>query len=327
MSELDQADASLDRIREMSLASMLELVRDAWCRALELESVRMMQDFSSLGGTPEKLIEIAYYLEEELGAELQLETLLMVKTVREMAFAIKAMACVQEVHSNHLSEDLAIKLQIHLSVMEDRVTPGSLLVRFNENGDKPPLFWCFNAISFESIAMVGQLPSDQPLYAMISSVSLGRSSETQEALVAHYVEEITKVYPEGPLYLGGNCRGARVMADIFRQFKNSGRVAEKVCLQESFNEEFFNYQGDLMLVFGKWSKLKRHELINWGKRGWQKQFLKVPKVHFIPCGHNRFFEPDTVKHLGKHLREFLSPSCATPSPFRNFARKLMAWRS
>ena len=282
------------------------IIRKVWESVLNKDSITDHDEFGDLGGDASTLIDVVYHLEIELEIELPVEVLIMMVTVEETAFAIEFLSKESTLESKYLSSDQLIKLKMNVSTLGTLVQDDSLIVKINESGSLPPIIWCFNSPGQEPLALTEHLSKDQPVYALISSVTLGKSQDILENLAMHYVDEILELYPEGPYYLGGNCRGAKVMCEIVFQLQKRGKYIEKLCLLEFFHPKLYDFSGELMLLFGKTSEYQRHELLNWGEKGWKEPFSNVPKVFFIPCGHGQFFREENIKYLKKYVHRFFT---------------------
>jgi thioesterase domain-containing protein/acyl carrier protein len=289
-----------------SREELKSIIRKVWEKVLSKQNITDHDKFADLGGDASILIDVVYQLEIELQMELPVEVLLMMVTVEEMAFAIDFLNKEEFVESKYLSSDQLIKLKMSMASLGEFSEEKSLVVKINEKGNLPPIFWCFNSPNQETMALSEKLSKDQPLYALMSSVTLGKSQEILEKLASHYVDEIIRLYPEGPYHLGGNCRGAKVMCEIVFQLQKQGKHIEKLCLLEFFHPKLYDFSGKLMLLFGKTSEYQRHKLLNWGEEGWKDSFSKVPTVFFIPCGHGEFFREENIDHLKKQVNQFFN---------------------
>lgn len=286
-------------------AELTSIIKKVWEEVLLKENITNQDQFSELGGDASKVVEIVFYLEEKLQMELPVEVMIMMATIEEMAFAIKALKKEKILKSDYLTAQQIIKLQMNMASLGNLVKEDSLMVKINEDGNLPPLFWCFNVPGQEVLALSKHLSSNQPLYALVSSVSLGKAEETLENIAAHYVDEIIKLYPEGPYYLGGNCRGAKVMCEVVFQLQARGKHVDGLCLLEFFHPQLYDFTGKFVLMFGEMSEFERHKLLNWGEEGWQDKFKKAPEVFFIPCAHGQFFLDKNIKHLVKGIHHYL----------------------
>jgi oxalate---CoA ligase len=289
-----------------TIEDLKSIIRNVWEKVLSKQNISDHDRFDDLGGDASILIDVVFHLETELEIELPVEVLLMMVTVEEMAFAIDCLNKQDFVQSEYLSLEQLIKLKMSMAGLANFVEDNSLVVKLNEKGNLPPLFWCFNSPKREATALSQKLSNDQPLYALMSSSTLGRSQETLQKLASHYVDEIIRLYPDGPYRLGGNCRGARVMCEIVFQLQKKGKHIEKLCLLEFFHPKLYAFSGELLLLFGKTSSYQKHKLLNWGEEGWKDPFSKVPEVFFIPCGHGQFFSRRNIRHLKKRVSQFLS---------------------
>jgi thioesterase domain-containing protein len=129
--------------------------------------------------------------------------------------------------------------------------PQGCLVAIQPEGTRPP-FFCVHGASGQVIGFYSlsrYLGPDQPLYG-IQSIGWDRSTPpfTRSVdMAAHYVEELRKVQPHGPYYLGGYSFGGRIavyMADILR------RAGEEVALLAIIDST--SLAGRRYVTFGQW---------------------------------------------------------------------------
>jgi amino acid adenylation domain-containing protein len=118
-------------------------------------------------------------------------------------------------------------------------------------GVRPPLFFVGSIANLPNVAE--GLPGDQPVYGL--GVFGLRPSEEQvrhvhvEDIAAAFIEDIVRLQPQGPYYLGGYCRDAIVAYEIAQQLTRRGeRVAA------------------LLIVDLVWSLSDRY---SWSRRHWQ----------------------------------------------------------
>jgi thioesterase domain-containing protein len=80
--------------------------------------------------------------------------------------------------------------------------------------------------------MARHIGSDQPIYGL-QSLALGKEHAphtTIEEMAAYYVEQVRRVQPEGPYYLGGWSMGGVVAFEMAQQLKAQGQDVAKLFL-------------------------------------------------------------------------------------------------
>jgi thioesterase domain-containing protein len=99
----------------------------------------------------------------------------------------------------------------------------SLLVPLQPSGSKRPFFWIHGENS--NFVLPRYLGQEQPLYGIVHQGHDGRPAPytTVEDMAAHYLEEIRRVQPEGPYYLGGYCFGGVVALEMAQRLKEKAQ--------------------------------------------------------------------------------------------------------
>ena len=163
------------------------------------------------------------------------------------------------------------------------------VMSFNRDGSLPPLFWCFNG-AHEPAVMATELGSKQPLYGLRSMQAIVQRGEKQgfnAELARSYVDEILRLQPEGPYYLGGNCQSARISEYIAAEMLRRGaEIAQLLMLDyQPVAELDLNvglFYGRESQQFNPFLSEARPEL------KWQRQFAAVT-WDIVPGGHGQYF--------------------------------------
>jgi len=286
----------------------LELrIAKVWEAVLEVERVGSDDSFFGFGGDSLKAVALILALEKEFGFSIPVEGFQQFSTVESFANDIKTKwgEPTKRVSCSLSEEEYRTQLMTILGTELRQVKPGSLIVQINENGGMPPLFWCFNSPQKEMSALARNLPESQPLFGLLSSIQLENTQDALERVAAHYVDELLGLFPDGSFRLGGNCRGAKVVCEMIRLFQGRGIVLEKVCLLEFFHPDLYQFEGDLCLLFGRHSHLKRYELLKFDQEGWDAPFVKLPLAEWIDCAHGVFFDDGNIGDLSAKVKRWL----------------------
>ena len=280
---------------------------EIWQKVLRIGKVGIGDNFFNLGGDSLKGVELICQIEKALGYIVPIEALHQISTIERMAEAIESKkdSTTNYIGTNLTAHEYKKMVTIIACCGIPRLKPQSLILAINENGTLPPLFWCFNAPRREMSALADLLPENQPLYGLLSSVPLDNNQSALESVAAHYVDELLSLYPEGPFILGGNCRGAKVICEIYNLLQQKQIRVDKICLLEFFHPYLYQFDAELMLLFGEHSDLKRHELLNWMEDGWEKPFKNIPEVYWIPCKHGVFFNTPNIEKLAMRVKQLL----------------------
>jgi amino acid adenylation domain-containing protein len=171
-----------------------------WQNVLAVERVGLEDDFFELGGHSLLAISMVSEIRRILGKRLPLATLLEAATIEKLAATLQA---------------------------QDWKLTWSPLVAIQPHGSRPP-FFAVHGLSGEVMfyrELAQHLGQDQPLYGIQSEGSDGGSIRyrSMETIARYYIDEIRRVQPCGPYYLGGYCIGGLVAFEMARQL----RVAEE----------------------------------------------------------------------------------------------------
>jgi acyl-CoA synthetase (AMP-forming)/AMP-acid ligase II/thioesterase domain-containing protein/acyl carrier protein len=297
-----------------------------WAEELEIKRVGIEDNFFALGGDSLSGARLIVAVETKLAKPLPTKALFKLSTVTEMAAAIEADNAAPKTTTNApqialepvLSEaNYRMMLSVVAGGKIPAVKPGSLLKRMNENGKRTPLFWCFNKPDKNMHTLGTALGPDQPLYGLFSGASQLPGSDRSERIIAsiahHYAREILELQLEGPVALGGNCRGARIAMKLAVRLQQLGKSVSHLILLENFDPGAFGYTGKMLLMYGKQSKHFAYRRFRWGKMGWKVPFRSVPDVRWVPGIHGEFLRPDNVGDVTQTIRDFLDDKLKPPT--------------
>ncbi|MDD4856817.1 MAG: thioesterase domain-containing protein, partial [Candidatus Krumholzibacteria bacterium] len=115
---------------------------------------------------------------------------------------------------------------------------GDSLVAIQPAGTKPPLFFvhAYGGGVFFYRELADHLGMDQPFYGLQSAGLDGKRPlhSCVEEMAAHYVEEIKKIQPEGPYYIGGRCLGAYVALEMANRLHDRGDKIGMLAILDSY---------------------------------------------------------------------------------------------
>jgi amino acid adenylation domain-containing protein len=176
-----------------------EAIAKIWAEVLKCERVGVRDNFFELGGDSLLAVRLMAQIHKQFERELPLSTLFLTPTVEGLANVLG-----QEADSLSWSP----------------------LVPIQPAGSKPP-FFCIHPIFgtvFPYYQLAYCLGFDQPFYGL---QPLGVDGEQPpltriEDMAAYYIEELRKVQPSGPYYLGGWSFGGLVAFEMAQQLLSSG---------------------------------------------------------------------------------------------------------
>jgi thioesterase domain-containing protein len=188
---------------------------EAWAAVLGLQRVGIRDDFFELGGHSLLAVKLWQRVQQILPVEqLPLSALLEAPTV----------------------ERFAVRLRIA------KADHSQFLVRMRPGTSNRPPFFCVhgaggNVLHMRALAMA--LPADLPFYCFQDKGLDGSEPfESIEENARCYVNEIRKMQPHGPYYLGGTCHGGRLAFQMARTLEELGEPVAALVLIDSFNHAF-----------------------------------------------------------------------------------------
>ncbi|MCF6284869.1 MAG: amino acid adenylation domain-containing protein, partial [Candidatus Hydrogenedentes bacterium] len=194
---------------------MERLVAEVWCSLLGLDRVGISDNFFELGGHSLLAIQVLTQINEKLETQLGLRDFFDSPTIE--SFALVAVSKETD------SEDGA----------------GSKWLLHLKKGSGIP-FFCVKGAgdvggSYDTFASA--MGDSQPFYGFpdLDFDDLEQSAEafTIEKLARRCIEEIVKIQPSGPYYVGGYSFGGVVAYEIARQFLEAGEKVPLIAMLDS----------------------------------------------------------------------------------------------
>ena len=171
-----------------------------WSEILAVERVGVYDNFYALGGHSLLAIQIIAAMETEFGRAVPLSTLIQNPTVAGMLAGLEG---------------------------SGETNPSPHLVPLRTSGARPPLFLippaASTAMRFERLAQY--LGEDQPVYAFEYPGMDGKTKPLTSIpeMAKLYLQDILRIQPHGPYYVGGMCYGGMVAFEIAQQLVASGK--------------------------------------------------------------------------------------------------------
>ncbi|MGE0652769.1 MAG: AMP-binding protein [Alphaproteobacteria bacterium] len=209
-----------------------------WAEALGLERVGLYEDFFMLGGDSLQAVDLFLRIEKDVGRRLPRSVLFEAGTVAKMAHRI------------------------------EEFVPSPCLVPIQPKGDLPP-FFCVHDGNAEVLKYreLARLVGDkQPFYGIQSRGLDGEEEPFTDIdeMAAYYVQEIRKVQPEGPYYIGGYSFGGRVAYVMAQVLRAAGEEVALLALLDTFC-----LAGQKHVGWREWLALHRERLR-------EQSFLGIP---------------------------------------------------
>jgi len=218
-----------------------------WEDVLGVHPVGIQDTFFDLGGHSLLAIRLIARIEKAFKKKLRLATIFQAPTVEGLA------AIVRE------------------EMKETGVTSSTSVVEIQPKGSRPPLFLVHGAgggMFWGYTNLSRHLGPEQPLYAFRSRGLEGRKEfERLEDMAAEYVNDLRKIQPSGPYYLGGYCFGGNVAFEMARQLEAKG---ETVALLALLNCSAPNSRYTQIPLTPRWGLAFLKNLWYWGQyfKGW-----------------------------------------------------------
>jgi len=178
-----------------------------WARALRIPRVGLDDNFFALGGDSLQAVDLFLSVEKDLGRCLPRSILFEAGTVAEMA------RCIGD------------------------FSPSPCVVPIQPKGDQPPFFCVHDGngevLNYRELARL--LGETQPFYG-IQCRGLDKEGipfTRIEDMAAYYIQEIRRVQPEGPYFIGGYSFGGRVAYVMAQQLRAAGEEVALLALLDT----------------------------------------------------------------------------------------------
>ncbi len=171
-----------------------------WEAILEVRPIGVKDNFFRLGGHSLLAVRLMSEIETQFAVKIPLVALFQDATVEHLATLIQK---------------------------RDNLSGFSPLVALQPEGDKPP-FFCVHGITgdvlwFAELAQL--LGPDRPFFGLQARGLDGQQPpfDQIEAMAAYYIDQIRRIQPEGPYFLGGASFGGNVAYEMAQQLQAQGQ--------------------------------------------------------------------------------------------------------
>ena len=209
-----------------------QTLAEIWCDVLGLEKVGIHDSFFELGGHSLLVVRVATRIQKSFHMDLS---------------------------AGRLYASDTISKQAHLLKHDTVVLHSTSLVTVQSQGKKPPLVFMPGASGrpFVSRAIIGQFPSDQPVYALRMSSGDQDDSQptTMERMAGECVRALIASEVEGPFILAGYSFGGMLAYEVARKAQEAGIAVAEVLIIDTGpmpknRNGLFGFARKMRLVFG-----------------------------------------------------------------------------
>ncbi len=286
-------------------ATALELA-EIWAREMSLESIGIDENFFVAGGDSLMGVRLLLEVEKWLGVPLPPELMMEISTVRDMVEKLRMHGLQDRNMPSETVSPLVHEMQMVMAAGRLPTMEGALTLKVHpdqhDQDDTPPLCWCFNSPDAEMTRLLEGWNSRTRIIGLYSG-SRGRNKELVAEVAEHYFEVIMKLHAGRPFFLGGNCRGGRVIADLLARLLEAGVAPLGVVFMEYPPAELNVKKVPHLVLFGENSIVAEEKQKKWIK--FAKKSKGTVRVEKIQGSHREFFRPENVKSIQQAVQRFI----------------------
>jgi len=194
------------------------LLSNVWQELLPgKRTIKPDDNFFELGGDSLQAVQMFAIIEKETGINLPMATLLDTPTFSGI---------VDKFAQKGESKTEATRNTQKRNTKRETTDPWACLVPIQPEGNRPP-FFCVHGVGSNTLnyrVFVSPLGMHQPLYGLQAKGLDGISEPLRsiEEMASHYIQEIRRIQPTGPYYLGGASFGGTVALEMAQQLQQQG---------------------------------------------------------------------------------------------------------
>ena len=231
-------------------------LKDQWKQILKLDFVPASdQNFFDLGGDSLACAELLFAVEEHCNRRLSLDKFFEDPTPARMAELISVASGTASPERDS-GDGRAVLRKLHsfsASWRGSRLFGESMLVGFNTDGSRLPVFWILHNHA-KAAFFAKHLGPDQPFYAMRSCVDVVEekhfTAELLDTVCDRYLWEMLALPVGSGFVLGGTCQGGIFALAMARRLKQIRRPPLLLALLE-WNFSYGSYPEPTLLIYGK----------------------------------------------------------------------------
>jgi thioesterase domain-containing protein len=190
-----------------------------------------------------------------------------------------------------------------------------ILLRMHQGSSTRPPFFCVtglggNPISLRTLALAA--PPDLSFYGLQAKGLDGSEPfGSVEEAARCYIDEIRKVQPHGPYYIGGSCFGGLAAYEMARMLKEQGESIGALVLIDTYNPEYISSMTTSQLLSRYASYSIRRAAVH------SRRILSLQPGEWLSYMGARL--KASVKHTRNLGRAAFTPIAQKPQPGRNLA--------
>jgi amino acid adenylation domain-containing protein len=268
----------------LSEPELLKACLPLWESVLHIQEIGPDDEFFALGGNSIAAAQLFSLIQRKLGYASPLATLYNASTPRLLARSLSRGSKPENWHS---------------------------LVAINQHGNRPPFFLMHahtgNTLEYRPLASL--LGPDQPVYTLQARGLDGHieADSSIEEMAANYIEELRRIQPRGPYYLGGFCFGGLLAIEAAQQLTSAGQEVALVILIQSMHPQAMRFKPAVTLLQRWWFRATKRlslEIENLSYRGvgyflerWRFALDRVSAKSAIALGHVKVEGETDLSHL------------------------------
>lgn len=272
-------------------------IRGVWKEVLEQPDIALNDEFFDLGGDSLDAAEILASIEAHFECIIPIKEFYQRNTVRQLA-----------------------------SLVDDLPKRGTFkhIVPINAKGHKTPLFLVHalygDVMTYQHLAEF--LDPQRPLYGLALNYQQEHwdASLTLQIMAQTYVDEVRRMQPQGPYYMGGVSMGGAIAFEMAVILDSQGEATKVIMLNTPAASELGNARASLTSVLAAAWRKKYRKLRNTPKSEWVKLFatgikprlrryslaLELKMTADDPTGTNQILENSGKEHSELKKNIFLN---------------------
>ncbi len=289
---------------------VLPRLSKVWQQVLGYENISADANFFDLGGDSLMSAELVKKINAEFGITIRLNDILLNPVFQDMLDVV-SQGC-----SDSCSE--ADEFPLLFPVQAKGSLPRLFLVagaHENRYYDREKMTSSYEEDFLRYFSsLIGFLGKDQPIYGFRPrGIRFGETMHRNvETMAAVYIEELKKVQPEGPYYIGGECVGGMIAIEIARQLSAAGETVAHLVLMDTPRPGLGKFISEELFYYKQW--IKKLLLRNFSKQS-SCNCIKGIVHSFSELGNVLF----AVTPRQKQIRQVLESSLF-------YQRKLLSYR-